>query len=111
LAWHVAKFAKLVRLLKDTIDVDGRPMIDNTVLVMGTEGGYGVDPSTGTEWSNHSTENMTVMVAGGRALGLNPGRHIAKGNLVHPAAVLRTAMKAVGVDKPLGEINETIPDL
>jgi hypothetical protein len=111
IAWHVEQFAWLVKALKTTMDVDGRPMIDNTVLILGPEGGAGYISESGHPFGNHSTENMSVLVAGGRAMGLQPGRHIAKGNKVHPAAVLRTAMRAVGVDRPLGEITDTVADL
>ncbi len=111
MSWHVEQFAWLTRKLKDTTDIDGSRMIDNTVMLMVTEGGFGYDPEGGINRANHSTDNMAVLVAGGRALGLRPGRHIPKDNAANPASVLVSAMKAVGVNQPLGVVSAGIPEL
>jgi hypothetical protein len=103
-AWHVKHFARLARRLKDTPDPDGVPILDRTVLTMIFEGGYGLDPEGGA-LSPHSTENMIVLVAGGRELGLTPGRHIAGVN-AHPASVLWAGVHACGVTGPLGDVAE-----
>jgi hypothetical protein len=110
-AWHVKHFARLVQKLRDTEDVDGSSLLDNTAAVLGFEGGWGFDPQAGAGNSPHSTENM-VMLVGGRAGGLNatPGRHIVASG-VHPTAVLNTAMEAVGVDATLGEVTEKVDAL
>src|SRR5262249_30036510 len=110
-AWHVEHFADVVARLKETPDVDGSWMLDNAVIMMGTEGGHGFDPESGTYGGSHSSENMSLLVAGGRHLGLKPGRHIHKNNDAHPAAVIRTAMKAVGVDAALGAVTADVPEL
>jgi hypothetical protein len=104
LAWHIKHFARLVRKLKDTPDPDGVPILDRAVLTMVFEGGWGWDPEGG-DVSPHSTENMIVLVAGGRALGLTPGRHV-RGNGAHPASVLLAGAQACGVTEPLGDISE-----
>lgn len=109
LAWHMKHFARLIRKLADTNDPDGVPIVDRTVLTMVFEGGVGFDPEGGDQ-STHSTENMIVLVAGGRALGLTPGRHI-RGNGSHPAAVLLAAAQACGVTEPLGDISEPFSGL
>ncbi len=108
-AWHVKHFAYLVRKLRDTPEGGGR-LIDNVVAVMLHEGGHGLDPSTGTAWSTHSTENMACLIAG-RAGGLRPGKHVpATGK--HPANVLVSAMNAAGVmTNQLGEVSGGIPEL
>jgi hypothetical protein len=59
--------------------------------------------------SSHSTENMVVVFAG-RAGGLKAGHHI-RATDKHPAQVLLTAMNAVGVRGPLGEVSEILPEL
>lgn len=110
LAWHMKHFARLARKLKDTPDPDGTPVLDRTVMTMIFEGGWGADPEAGGI-GPHSTENMIVMVAGGRALGLNPGRHINGGNDVHPASVLLAAAQACGVTEPLGDIDTPLAGL
>ncbi len=110
-AWHVKHFARLVQKLRDTEDADGSALLDHTALALAFEGGWGFDLESGSSDSPHSTENM-VMLVGGHAGGLNatPGRHIrAQGT--HPAAVLNTLVKAVGVDATLGEVPETVDAL
>jgi hypothetical protein len=110
LAWHVKHFARLVRKLKDTPDVDGTPLIDRTVMAMLFEGGHGYDPDGGSNYSPHSTQNMAVLLAGGRAGGLEPGRHVeAPGR--HPASVLVSGMQAVGADAALNDISDPIDAL
>lgn len=109
LAWHIKHFARLIRKLKDTPDPDGTPILDRTALTMVFEGGWGFDPEGG-DIDTHSTENMVVLVAGGRALGLTPGRHVP-GNGAHPAAVLLGAARACGMTEPLGDITEPFGDL
>ena len=52
------------------------------------------------------------VLLGGKAGGLHttPGQHI-KADGRHPVEVVNTAMKAVGVDKPLGEVSGTFDEL
>ncbi len=108
LAWHVKHYARLIRKLADTLDEDGTPVLDHSVLTMIFEGGWGFDPD-GTD-GPHSTENMVVLVAGGKALGLTPGRHI-RGDGAHPASVLLAAANACGYTGPLGDIDEPFSGL
>jgi len=110
-AWHVKHWARLIQRLRDTNDSDGSPILDSTSLVLTLEGGWGEDPEQGKMGEAHSSENMVVLV-GGKAGGLHtsPGRHIQGGNR-HPVEVVNTAMKAVGVDKALGEVNGTFDEL
>ena len=114
LAWHHKHFARLVRKLKDTQDPDGTPVLDRTILTMVFEGGWGYDPESAElgepDISPHSTENMVVLVAGGRGLGLTPGRHVT-GNGAHPAAVLLGAAQACGMTDALGDITEPFAGL
>ena len=110
-AWHVKHYARLVQKLRDTEDIDGTSMLDNTALVLAFEGGWGFDLESGGDSSPHSTENM-VMLVGGKAGGLHttPGRHMrAQGS--HPTAVLNTVLEAVGVDETLGEVPGKIEGL
>jgi hypothetical protein len=100
-AWNFGVLAGLAKGLLDEIGPDGRPLLDNTVLVMTNEGGLG--PAEGKNPGAHSTENMMVVTVGGRNLGLKTGRHIVANN-DHPAKVLSGAMHAVGVPKDLGQI-------
>jgi hypothetical protein len=73
------------------------------------EGGQGNDPQAQLASSPHSSENMVVLAAG-RAVGTNAGFHVAGGGK-HPASVLLTAMKNVGVaSTALGDVTTTIPE-
>jgi Protein of unknown function (DUF1552) len=98
MAWQVDPFAYLVSLLAAQTDVDGQPMINNTVITMSFEAGFGGEGGDGT----HSSSNM-VMLYAGKVGGLKP-QHI-KANNAHPAQVNCAAMKAVGVAPTLGEIS------
>ncbi len=108
-AWHVKHFARLARKLADTPEPDGTSVLDRTVLTMVFEGGWGHDPETG-DIGTHSTENMVVLVAGGRGLGLAPGRHV-RGHGAHPAAVLLAGARACGYEGPLGDVAEPFSGL
>jgi hypothetical protein len=101
-AWHMKHFAALAQQLKTTLGPDGRPMLDNTVLVFVNEGGLG--PAEGKNPAAHSTDGMMVITAGGRATGLKTGRHI-RANEDHTAKVVTSAMNAAGVMVPgLGDV-------
>ncbi len=113
--WHVKHFARLVAKLRDTQDIEGASLLDNTAVVMLFEGGYGPDvDGSNTENVTHCSDNMVALV-GGHAGGLNPtgGKHIvATGQ--HPAKAVISAMVACGVaqeTKTLGEVTGDIPEL
>lgn len=108
--WHIKHFARLVQLLRDTTELDGSSLLDNTVVVLCFEGGFGYDPEASADGSPHSTENM-VMLTAGRAGGLVHGEHVVATDQ-HPANVLVSAMQAVGMETDtLGEISGTVPGL
>lgn len=101
-AWHMKHFSALALQLKTTLGSDGRPLLDNTVLVFVNEGGLG--PAEGKNPASHSTDGMMVITAGGKATGLKTGRHI-RANEDHTAKVVTSAMNAAGVMAPgLGEV-------
>lgn len=109
LGWHVRHFARLVALLRDTPEVDGSSVLDHSALVLVFEGGRGLDGQTGAQDSVHSTQNMAALIAGG-AGGMVQGRHLVTAQ-AHPASVILTAMHAVGVDGPLGEVATDVPEI
>ncbi len=111
-SWHVKHFGLLVQKLASYTDIDGSSVLDNTSMVLLFEGGVGYDPEGNKNSSPHSTENMVALIAG-HAGGLNSGggKHIATKGLVNPAQVVKTAMSAVGVDAPLGEVTDNMPGL
>lgn len=111
ISWHMDHFSRLVAKLRDTPEGAGT-VLDNCAIVFVIEGGHGADPEFGQAWSSHTTQNMAMLVAGG-AGGLVRGEHIvAPASMDHPANVLLTAMKAVGVEPgSLGEVSGTIDSL
>ncbi len=109
IAWHVKHFARLVQKFKDTPEGNGT-MLDSSAMAFLLEGGHGWDPEGNKGDSSHSTENMACLLAG-RAGGLQPGQHVVAAGK-HPANVLVTAMKAVGVQTDrLGEVVGDLPQL
>jgi hypothetical protein len=110
LAWHYKHFAALVDDLRNTPEADGTRLLDHVAMVLTHEGGYGLDPSDGSAKRAHSTERMACLVAG-RAGGMIQGQHIRKPG-AHPAQVLVSAMRAVGMEGDrLGEVTGVIPEL
>ena len=109
IAWHVKHFTRLVQKFKDTPEGNGT-MLDHSAMLYLLEGGHGWDPEGLRDNSSHSTENMACMLAG-RAGGLSPGQHVVAAGK-HPANVIVTAMKAVGMNTDqLGEVTGDIPEL
>jgi hypothetical protein len=108
--WHVKHFARFVRMLADTQELDGTRMLDNTAIVLVFEGGYGFDPESGSDNRAHSTENMCALVAGG-AGGMVQGKHIRAPGM-HPANVILSAMTAAGYPgDSLGDISGVVDGL
>jgi len=110
-AWHVNHFGRLVQKLRDTTELDGSTVLDNSALVLVFEGGWGYDPESGDALSVHSSENMSALIAG-HAGGLNPGggQHVSSPGS-HPTQVINTALRAVGVDHEMGEVSGVIDAL
>jgi hypothetical protein len=111
LSWHVKHFARLAKMLDDSIDIDGNTILDNTAMVLVFEGGHGYDPEGDKTGSAHSTENMGALIMG-KAGGLHasPGQHIVATD-THPATVITTALSALGLPAQLGAVSGTIPGL
>lgn len=111
LQWHVGHYAYLMQKLRDTPEGDGN-MLDRSAMVFMPEAGHGGHLNTpeDTEPKTHSVEDMVLLV-GGRAGGLQPGRHIATAG-AHPAQCLVSCMQAVGYQgDSLGEVNGNVPEL
>ena len=86
LSWHTKHFASLVKTLRDTPEGAGK-LIDNCAIVMMTEGGSGWDPEGVRNNNPHSTENVSMIVAG-------PGKADSD---ARPVQVFNTMLKAIGV--------------
>lgn len=110
-AWHIKPLARLVDRLRSTPGPLGT-LLDQTALVFVNEAGMATAETEegDTETTSHSSSNMLALVAG-RAGGHIPGRHMAMSNQVHPSSAIVSAMRMVGCNDPLGELDEDIPEL
>jgi hypothetical protein len=89
---YLARLDRFLGLLQST-DEGGRPMLDHTMVV------YGSGMNSG-EKGDHSPKNLPLLVAGGRAWGLQHGNHLAHDPDKHPplANVLLTVIQKMGVE-------------
>lgn len=69
--WYVGQFAKFLERLKNTPDVDGRSLLDNSMIVYG---------SGNADGNRHTHSNLPVILAGGGGGTLTPGRHVNHGS-------------------------------
>ncbi|HEY3496166.1 MAG TPA: DUF1552 domain-containing protein [Polyangiaceae bacterium] len=84
--WYSKRFAYLLDRLAATPDVDGTSVLDNTLVIWGSELGVG--------WS-HSLDNVPFVFAGGASGRLRGGRYLKFSN-TYTNRVLVTAMHAMG---------------
>jgi hypothetical protein len=108
LGWITGWFGYLAAKLRDTPEGDGS-VLDRTGMIFLWEGGWGYDPADDADGHAHSTENMSVLVAG-RAGGLETGTHLRVPD-AHPVQAINTVLHAVGVDVEMGEVPGEIPGL
>lgn len=114
-AWHVGHWVYLLEKLKGTAEPNGT-LLDNCMVVFLTEGGYGSEAGgamqdrLNDDFTSHSGNNMLVMLAGRAGGRLSPKGHL-DGGRAHPTQVVLSAMQALGVPGPLGEITQGLPGL
>jgi hypothetical protein len=110
LGWHVGHYAYLLDKLAQTAEGDGT-VLDSSCVVFMPEAGHGRQLNDAvSDFATHSVERM-VMLVGGRAGGLMPGRHIDAAG-AHPAQCLVSAMQSVGrTEGAFGEVTGEIPEL
>jgi hypothetical protein len=79
--WYVRQFAKWLRRLKSTPDVDGRSLLHNSMIVYG--GGN-------ADGNRHTHVNLPIILAGAGGGTLTPGRYFQHGSM--PMSSLFLAM-------------------
>jgi hypothetical protein len=84
--WYAERFAFLLDQLAATPDVDGRSVLDNTLVIWGSELGVG--------WT-HDISNVPFIVAGATDL-LNGGRYLS-GSVIGHGRLLVSACHAMGL--------------
>lgn len=92
-AWHVNEYFMLAEALRSIPEGAGN-ILDNTVILLLSEGGWGRSSADANSMVAHSGDNMGILLAG-KAGGLKVGTHI-RANKEHPCEVILTAMKAAG---------------
>jgi len=65
--WYVRQFAKFLNRLREVEDVDGSPLLDNSMIVYG---------SGNADGNRHTHSNLPILLAGGGGGSLTPGRYI-----------------------------------
>lgn len=110
LGWHIGHYAYLMDKLKQTPEGAGNAL-DNSVVIFMPEAGHGVQLNdASSDFATHSVDRMVLLV-GGRAGGLSPGRHIVS-QQAHPGKVLISAMQAAGYEgDTFGEVSGNLPEL
>lgn len=90
--FHLGRWERLVKLLAATREGDAR-MLDRTMVL------FGSGMNSGTATGDHSPKNLPLLVAGGKALGLRHGQHLAFDPEKHPplANVLLTVLQKAGI--------------
>ena len=91
--FHLSRLERFVKLLSATQEGESR-MLDRTMIVFGS----GMNSGTGT--GDHSPKNLPLLLAGGKALGLKHGRHLAFDQEKHPplSNVLLSVLQKAGVE-------------
>lgn len=91
--FHLNRLERFMTLLMGTREGTNR-MLDKTMILFGS----GMNSGTGT--GDHSPKNLPLLVAGGKALGLKHGQHLAFNPEKHPplSNVLLTLAQKAGVE-------------
>ncbi len=69
--WYVKQFARLLKKLGNTKDMDGRSLLQNSMIIYG--GGN-------ADGNRHTHVNLPVILAGGGGGTLTPGRYVQHGS-------------------------------
>ena len=101
--WEVAQFAKLCQKLDAITDINGKTVLDNSLVYFGSEIEDG---------NSHSHHNMPVLLAGGASGAISPGRHLVYDDSVSVAQLYVSMLNAVGVPTTsFGDATSGLPDL
>lgn len=68
--WYMSRFAGFIKKMKETKDVDGKSLLDNSMIVYG---------SGNADGNRHTHSNLPIIMAGGAGGTMQPGRYISYG--------------------------------
>ncbi len=69
--WYVGQFAKFLERLREVEDLDGKTLLDNSMIVYG---------SGNADGNRHTHRNLPILLAGGGGGSLTPGRYVHHGS-------------------------------
>ena len=69
--WYVRQFARFLEKLRATADIDGKPLLHNSMIVYG---------SGNADANRHTHDNLPLVLAGGGGGTLAPGRYVKHGS-------------------------------
>jgi hypothetical protein len=69
--WYVRQFARFLETLRATKDADGRPLLENSMVLYG---------SGNADGNRHTHSNLPIVLAGGGGGALTPGRYVKHGS-------------------------------
>jgi hypothetical protein len=69
--WYVTQFARFLEKLRETKDVDGKSLLDNSMIVYG---------SGNADGNRHTHDKLPMVLAGGGGGTLAPGRFVKHGS-------------------------------
>ncbi|MBM3848499.1 MAG: DUF1552 domain-containing protein, partial [Verrucomicrobia bacterium] len=87
--WYVQQLAAFLEKLKSTKDIDGRSLLDNSMILYG---------SGNSDGNRHTHSNLPLVLAGGGGGKLTPGRHVKSGGVPMTNLLLRMA-RNMGVQR------------
>ena len=102
--WWFRRFTALLTRLKGMQDVDGRSVLDNTLVFQGT------DVSDGAK---HNHDDMPVLFAGHGGGTFKPGKHVLYAPETHTKVsnLLTSMLGSVGVTTMVGDATGTLPEV
>lgn len=101
--WEVMQFAKLCAKLDAITDVNGKTILDNSLLYFGSEIEDG---------NTHYHRNMPILLAGGAKGAISPGRHLVYDQSVSVAQLYISMLNATGVPtSSFGDATSPLPGL
>jgi len=101
--WEVEQFAKLCQKLDAITDVNGKTILDNSLLYFGSEIEDG---------NTHAHRNMPILLAGGANGAISPGRHLVYDKSFSVAQLYISMLTAMGVPtSSFGDATSPLPKL
>lgn len=89
--WYVSRFAKFLEKMQTTEDIDGKSLLDHSMILYG---------SGNADGNRHTHEDLPIVLAGGGGGAFKTGRYVKAGNvpLTNLFLSMADAMGAKGVE-------------